>query len=205
MTSDRKTKSNRDNAQASTGPKTPRGRAHSARNARRHGLSLPVLADSGLSEDVEALACEIAGASGTSEIHELARRIAEAQIDLRRVRSARHDLLAGALCDPDYGSLAAKRKSTKLAIEIDKLKAQLELSPHLTPLISSLLTRLERSLPSSPEGPQKFATILADVTQQLAAMDRYERRAVSRRKFAIRALDTAQRQAADTRNVIRDR
>jgi len=58
---------------------------------------------------------------------------------------------------------------------------------------------------SRPEGAQKFATILADTTQQLAAMDRYERRAVSRRKFAIRALDTAQRQAADTRNVIRDR
>jgi hypothetical protein len=120
--------------------------------------SLPVLSNPALSEEVEPLARDIAGAGATPEILELARRIAESQIDLRRVRSARHDLLAGALCDPDYGSPAAKRKITKLAVEVDKLKAQLELSPHLTPLISSLLTRLESSLQSSPEGPQKFAT-----------------------------------------------
>jgi hypothetical protein len=194
-----KINANRANARASTGPKTARGKAHSAKNARRYGLSLPVLADRALSEDVEALACEIAGEGATPEIHAPARRIAEAHIDLRRVRSARHDLLTGALNDPDYDSPARKRKNAKLAIEVDKLKAQLELNPHLTPLISSLLTRLESSLQSSPEGPQKFATILADMTQRLAAMDRYERRALSRRKFAIRAFDAARRQAANAR------
>jgi len=191
LTSAGKINANRANARASTGPKTTQGRAHSARNAHRHGLSLPVLSNRAFSKEVEALACEIAGAGATPEIHELARRIAEAQIDLRRVRSARHDLFSGALRDPDYDSSAAKRKNAKLAIEVDKLKAQLELSPHLTPWIASLLTRLESSLQSSPEGPQKFATILADMTRQLAAMDRYERRALSRRKFAIRAFDAA--------------
>jgi hypothetical protein len=91
VTSADKINANRANAGASTGPKTARGRAHSARNAHRHGLSLPVLADRALSEEVEALAREIAGAGATPEIHEFARRIAEAQIDLRRVRLARHD------------------------------------------------------------------------------------------------------------------
>jgi len=170
MISAGRTKANRTNARASTGPKTAQGRAHSAGNARRHGLSLPVLSNPALSEEVEPLVRDIAGAGAAPEILELARRIAESQIDLRRVRSARHDLLAGALCDPDYGSPAAERKNAKLAIEADKLKAQLASSPHLMPLISSLLTRLESSLQSSPEGPQKFVTILADMTRQLAAM-----------------------------------
>ena len=42
MTSERKIRANRANAWASTGPKTAQGGSHSARNALRHALSLPV-------------------------------------------------------------------------------------------------------------------------------------------------------------------
>jgi len=42
---------------------------------------------------------------------------------------------------------------------------------------------------STPQGPEKLAMILADVSRGLLALDRYERRALSRRKFAMRALD----------------
>ena len=61
MTSDRKIKANRANARASTGPRTVDGRTRSARNALRHGLSLPVCSDPALCEEVEALARDIAG------------------------------------------------------------------------------------------------------------------------------------------------
>ena len=104
MTGDRKIRANRANAQASTGPKTTRGRSHAARNALRHALSRPVYSDPVWSEEVEALAREIIGAGTNAEIQELARRIAEAQIDLRRVRYARHQILSQALSDPDYVS-----------------------------------------------------------------------------------------------------
>jgi hypothetical protein len=101
VTSERKIKANRANAGASTGPKTAQGRSHAARNAVRHALSLPVYADAVLSEEVEALTRKIIGTDANAEQQQLARRIAEAQIDLHRVRSARHHLLSQALSDPD--------------------------------------------------------------------------------------------------------
>jgi hypothetical protein len=42
-----------------------------------------------------------------------------------------------------------------------------------------------------PEGAEKFALILSNTSRKLTALDRYEKRALSRRKFAIRALDKA--------------
>jgi hypothetical protein len=50
---------------------------------------------------------------------------------------------------------------------------------------------LEKFLTSTPQGPHKFATIVSQEAKRLLAMDRYERRALSRRRFAIRAFDAA--------------
>jgi hypothetical protein len=183
MTGERKIRANRANAQASTGPKTARGRSHAARNALRHALSLPVYSDPALSEEVEALARKIVGTDANGEIQELARRIAEAQIDLNRARRARHQLLSDALTDPDYESAIMQRK--KLAAVI---RCARTFGP-LTPMPDDIV----KFLNSKTEGPYKFATILVDRTRQLLALDRYERRALSRRKFAIRAFDAARR------------
>jgi hypothetical protein len=106
VTSTRKIEANRKNARASTGPKTAQGRARLARNALSHGLSLPVCSDPVLCEEVESLARKIAGTEARVEIREVARRAAEAQIDLGRVRYARYRLLSDALSNPDYDSRA---------------------------------------------------------------------------------------------------
>jgi len=177
---------NRANARASTGPKTAGGRARSARNALRHALSLPVCSNPEFSEQAETLAREIAGPDAKPEILDLARRVAEAQIDLRRVRYARHQLLSRALDDPHYETRADKRKKSAVLRILSRRK-----------LPGVLAERLLKFVSTRPEGPPKLALLLSQEAKQLLGMDRYERRALSRRKSAIRAFDETRRRPTD--------
>ena len=182
MTSDRKIKANRANAQASTGPKSRHGRAHLAKNAFRHGLSLPVQSEQVLCEDVQALTIQIAGPHAGAQIQMLARRVAEAQIDLRRVRCARHQLLTRASSDLHDDTRAKVREKVTVMRSLLRRNA-----------LEVATAAPAKSATSTPEGPRELATILSQNVKQLMAMDRYERRALSRRKFAIRAFDAALR------------
>jgi hypothetical protein len=178
MSSARKIAANRANARASTGPKTAPGRARAAQNALRHGLSLPVHADPALSQKVEALARKIAGTGAGTEMQHLARRVAEASIDLRRVRRARHRHLVEALSDPYYESHDTTRKKVALMCAI--LRHDGQLSPEQKNYITA-----------TPQGPEKLALILSQEVRKLRAFDRYERRAWCRLKLAIQVLDSA--------------
>src|SRR4029077_13172808 len=171
-------------------PAPGRSRARAARNALRHGLNLPVCSNPALSEEVETLAREIAGPDANAETQDLARRVAEAQIDLRRVRYARYQLLSRALADPYYEPRENTRKKAAL------LRFLLQKNAPDLPV-----ENLVAFLNSTPQGPHKFATILSQQAKQLLAMDRYERRALSRRKSAIRAFDDTRRYQNDCKNL----
>ena len=179
MTSARKNNANRANARSSTGPKTPHGRARASRNAFRHGLSLPVDCDPLLSEEVNALAGKIAGYNANPEVLELARRVAEAEIDLCRIRAVRHQLVNSALCDLTYESEVSRRGKFALVRRCARVDGPFTPMPY----------EVVEFLYSKPEGPFKLAMIMSDKARHLRAFDRYERRALSRRKFAILAYD----------------
>ena len=102
MTSDRQQGANRANAKSSTGPKTAAGKARAAQNAFRHGLNVPVRSDPLLAPEIEAMARRISGRYADDETMEGARRIAEAQFDLNRVRNRRRLLITQFLVDPYF-------------------------------------------------------------------------------------------------------
>jgi hypothetical protein len=86
MTSERKATSNRKNAQKSTGPRSELGRRHSRRNALHHGLAIAIGSDPSFSKDIEALAITLERGGGEQNAGEFARQVAEAELDLRRIR-----------------------------------------------------------------------------------------------------------------------
>jgi len=146
MTSARKRASNRANASRSTGPKTPKGKSRAAKNAFRHGLSLSVLTDPELSAEVERLARCLAGSGASRVAVTLARAVAEAQIDLQRMRICQQRWIAQ------------------------------------VPIESSGKTGAAPNLESR-------ARAVEHLVRELERLDRYERRALSRRNSAIRAFD----------------
>ncbi len=141
MTSERTTRANRRNAQASTGPRTAAGKARSGQNAQKHGLSA-VDPSPEVKAEISALAVLIAGDHASDPvILEAAQAVAEAQIQVQRVKTFRILLLR----TKDLPQGSGEEKD--------------DLPP---------------------------AEIPFEILRQLETLARYERRALSRRKFAAR-------------------
>jgi hypothetical protein len=189
VTTERKRSANRRNAHLSTGPRSAAGRARVKQNALRHGLNVAVANDPQLTEEVERIAraiCDGAprcggGTRPAAELAYLARRIAEAQVDLMRVRRARHAMMSRALDNPRYRSPRYLRRQIAMLVAVGELLVRGIAVPD----------DMRKAAFGRPRGVLKFALVIADLAHELARFDRYERRALSRRKTAVAAFDAA--------------
>src|SRR5262249_7681662 len=92
MASERQIAANRRNARTSTGPRSAPGRKRASRNAYRYGLTLNITS-AAFAKQLDKLVREIAGDSKDAIVLERARAIAQAELDLARVRRAKVSLI----------------------------------------------------------------------------------------------------------------
>jgi hypothetical protein len=118
----------RANARRSTGPRTAAGRAKSSRNSFQHGLSLPPSTDPQLGAMIGLLANAIAGEDPTEDQLQAAMVVAEAQLDLKRIReieaASSVRIAVGALDLQSLRSLCALDRYKRLALSRRKFAAR---------------------------------------------------------------------------------
>ena len=93
MASERQIAANRRNARKSTGPRSGAGRKRASRNAYRHGLTLSITSTAAYAKQRDKLARKIAGNTGDAISLECALQIAQAELELARVRRAKVALI----------------------------------------------------------------------------------------------------------------
>jgi hypothetical protein len=160
MSTARRIEANRANARGSTGPRTAAGKTRSSRNARRHGLSVPVDRDPALMTEVEEFARRLFGEVEDAESAALARAFAEAEVDLARVKRARLELMRRVLALPSSDESAEDDAIGDAAVD---------------------------EAPSEWASSAVSEAAVSDAIRQLATLNRYERRARARRRRAVRA------------------
>lgn len=187
MTSERQQRANQANAKKSTGPRSSKGRSKVGRNAFRHGLGIPILSDERWSPQVESLARIIAGPEPGALALEGARLIAEAEIDLARVRCYRMLLLQKSYERPRT-TATELLKLARLMKKSARLLSRYLSDNSAVPVVPRGL-EVEDFDPKSKSEPVRRINVIAALRDELSALDRYERRARSRRKTAIRSFD----------------
>jgi len=174
MASERQTATNRRNARKSTGPRSGAGKNRSSRNAYRHGLTLSITSTAAFAKQLDRLVREIAGDSKDAIMLEQVRAIAQAELDLARVRRAKVALIERACT---FGELEPPQVLSSVT-QISRFVNALDRGKLILP------KPVDSSATMPSQEPDRSAEAIRRVLPELRKLDRYERRAAVRRHQA---------------------
>jgi hypothetical protein len=167
MTSNRKIAANQRNSRNARGPRSAAGKLASRVNATTHGLSASVLREHPPSAAIEAFAWALCGAAAGPALFAHAVKIAERRMELRAIRAHQATVL-----ERWRDGVAEQSSSNHCVLDVIDGKT-LELP----------------GTQSEGEGREEHEP-LKTVAPDLTTLERYERRAWSRLKRAIREFMT---------------
>jgi hypothetical protein len=211
MTSPKKVAANRINGRKSRGPRTGAGKARASRNARRHGLAAFGSKNPVMSQRIKQMVDAICHGDDDPPLREQAASIAESQLWLSYI-SAEKVAAVERLRDPEAGPLIGRNSRLELAKTRKKVNERLrayavaddqliELNALIKATIRAGRDPEREPLPGHLEAawPPPFlkaneelkerdeCQILRQGLRDLERLLRYEKRAWSRRKKAVRA------------------
>lgn len=179
MASEGQIAANRRNACKSTGPRSGAGKNRSSRNAYRYGLTLSITSSAAYAKQLDKLVRKIIGDTADAILLERARAIAQAELELARVRRVKVALIERASAFGELDPPQPFRSVTqiiRLLNAIDRGR------------VPSFPEAVESSATMPSQEPDRSAEAIRRVLPELRKLDRYERRAVARRDRAVVAL-----------------
>jgi hypothetical protein len=176
MASEQQIAANRRNARKSTGPHSGAGKKRASRNAHRHGLRSSITSTAAYAKQLDKLVRKIAGDAEDANLLERARAIAQAELELARVRRVKVALIERASA---FGELDPPRLTVTQMIRL--FNAFDRGRPIVPKPIDSSAT-----MPSQES--ERSAEAIRRVLPELRRLDRYEGRAAARRDRAVVAL-----------------
>ena len=177
MASEGQIAANRRNARKSTGPRSGAGKKRASRNAYRHGLTLSITSSAAYAKQLDRLVREIAGNTEDPILLERARAIAQAELELARVRRVKVALIERASAfgelDPPQ-AFSSVTQIIRLLNAIDRGR------------VPSFPEPVDSSATMPSQEPDRSAEAIRRVLPDLRKLDRYERRAAAQRERAVR-------------------